>query len=254
MPLGERQTVLSWWMELAKVLECRHLAELAITVHSALPTSMPDERTASTLAEINSPKSSRQLPSTIVHTAQIRQWQRYHGGIEDFQTPSPIRINFHTIDYDLYNSRSSARDIKTLLNTVDSEGLEGISFVGENTDTTHWLSESREESTRRFIQQLTDLDCAGPDDVADWARRGSNEDTSGLNPNATTTAPIEDLIDFSSSNLAEILPDLRDSAVLPRNSQTTSSSATKSRSKAAVLEANDTTWSVADYIADLDSD
>lgn len=213
--LKDGQTALSWWIEKHKISEAKHLSELAIQIFSALPTSMPDERTASTLAEINSPKRNRQKASTIVYSAQIRQWYRYHSGIERYDPPAPVRINFHAIDHDLFNNRSSARDIKNLINTFTDSELEEVEFVGESAGGSINVSE-RDSTTEssRFYHRLAEMDRAESADVSEWL-------TINIPDFATQTGDIsselsdpskaiEELIDLGSPELEDLLPDLKD--------------------------------------------
>lgn len=150
------QAVLDWWQQLPPVAEAAQLREFAIQIYSASPTSMADERTASKMSELNAARKNRQLPSTIIHTAQIRQWNRYHSGLEDMPISKTLRINFHAINHDIYENRNPARDIKKLLNTVCDDPVtaeavgviseenikEAITLPANSSDIDRWMEES----------------------------------------------------------------------------------------------------------------
>ncbi|KAH9916556.1 hypothetical protein B0H21DRAFT_770539 [Amylocystis lapponica] len=97
LPLGENQTMLSWWTHLQYAPQAEILAILAVKLYSVVPNSMADERTASTFTWINSPSRNRQLLETMVSQTQIRQYYRSMPKVRKHADPSPS-VRFCDID------------------------------------------------------------------------------------------------------------------------------------------------------------
>ncbi|KAG1876198.1 hypothetical protein F4604DRAFT_1759890 [Suillus subluteus] len=76
--MGQRDKgPISFWKALQKDELANVLAPLTIKAFSVSPTSMPDERTMSTITWLNSPRQSRQEIGTLQDHIKIRQWHRF---------------------------------------------------------------------------------------------------------------------------------------------------------------------------------
>ncbi|KAH7920753.1 hypothetical protein BV22DRAFT_994908, partial [Leucogyrophana mollusca] len=75
--LRSGENVLDWWTAVQKDELGDVLGALACKLYSAVPVSMVDERTVSTITWLNSPRRARQEVDTLQNHIRIRQWHRY---------------------------------------------------------------------------------------------------------------------------------------------------------------------------------
>ncbi|KIJ07798.1 hypothetical protein PAXINDRAFT_89809 [Paxillus involutus ATCC 200175] len=71
------ESTADWWAAVQQDEDGGVLGALALKIFSAVPISMADERTMSTITWLNSPRRSAQGVGTLQDHIKIRQWHRY---------------------------------------------------------------------------------------------------------------------------------------------------------------------------------
>ncbi|KAG8916499.1 hypothetical protein FRC02_003799 [Tulasnella sp. 418] len=155
IPISPKTLAIDWWRSLADVPEASIIATYAIKIFSAFPTSMADERTASTMGWLNSPRRNRMKASTIVANAQVREYFRATLGIEDLPKPSRIRVDFHGIDHNQVERKLTARDIKRITDEL-AEVPAGIMEFYHYDLTGMSVKETNTDLTADYLSTITD--------------------------------------------------------------------------------------------------
>ncbi|KAH8080739.1 hypothetical protein BXZ70DRAFT_910950 [Cristinia sonorae] len=89
------QSPIEFWMQFQGDPRANLLAECAIKLFSVVPHSMADERTASTVTWLNSPKRARQSVPTIMSMVQICQFYMSPPKWSDLMELTQTRPNAH---------------------------------------------------------------------------------------------------------------------------------------------------------------
>ncbi|KAF9235996.1 hypothetical protein BU15DRAFT_33995, partial [Melanogaster broomeanus] len=71
-----QESLYSWWEQVQQDEFGGVLGALAMKIFAAVPISMVDERTMSTITWLNSPRRSRQDIAMLQDHVKIRQWHR----------------------------------------------------------------------------------------------------------------------------------------------------------------------------------
>ncbi|KIJ59093.1 hypothetical protein HYDPIDRAFT_162797 [Hydnomerulius pinastri MD-312] len=103
------ESTADWWAAVQQDEDGEVLGALAVKIFSAVPISMADERTMSTITWLNSPRRSSQGVGTLQDHIKIRQWHRYKP--EKQKTPFKPVVHWRDMEATISSSKRKASEL-----------------------------------------------------------------------------------------------------------------------------------------------
>ncbi|KAF9237836.1 hypothetical protein BU15DRAFT_75631 [Melanogaster broomeanus] len=103
------ESTVDWWAGVQKDTDADVLGALALKIFSAVPTSIVDERTMSTITWLNASRRSSQHVSTLQDHIKIRQWHRYKP--ENDKPPFKPVVHWRDVDATVLSHKRKASQL-----------------------------------------------------------------------------------------------------------------------------------------------